>query len=260
VHPALDPLVEHASRAAILLDFDGSLSPIVDDPAAAAPLPEARAALVGLVGRVARVAIVSGRPVAFLHEALGVDGVTYVGQYGVQRWVDGRVVTDPRVEPFLDRIERTAVAAGRELPGVLIERKDGVAVVLHWRRRPELEQAATGWAARAAEAEGLELHPAKMAAELRPPVPMDKGTVVAELCAGLDAAAFAGDDAGDLTAYDALDRLQGAGDLTDAVRIAVASDESPPELLARADVQVAGPVGLVALLADLGQAIRRAPA
>jgi trehalose 6-phosphate phosphatase len=260
VDPALDPLVEHATSAAILLDFDGSLSPIVDDPDAAAPLPGARDAIAALVDHVARVAIVSGRPVAFLRAALAVDGVTYVGQYGLQRWEDGRVVTDARVEPFLEPVERTAAAASRGLPGVLVERKDGVALALHWRRRPELGPAASEWAARAAAAAGLELHPAKMAVELRPPVPMDKGTVLAELCAGLDAAAFAGDDAGDLTAFAALDRLQATGDLTAAVRIAVASDESPPKLLARADVRVQGPAGLVALLTELGQAIRRAPA
>ena len=80
-------------------------------------------------------------------------------------------------------------------------------------------------------AAGLELHPARMAAELRPPIPMDKGTVVEELCDGLDVAAFAGDDAGDLAAFDALDRLEATGRLVGAVRIAVASPEGPPELI-----------------------------
>ena len=73
--------------------------------------------------------------------------------------------------------------------------------------------------------------PAKMAAELRPPVPMDKGDVVEELCAGLEAAAFAGDDAGDLAAFAALDRLQAAGRLPAAVRIAVRLRRGPAELL-----------------------------
>ena len=99
-----------------------------------------------------------------------------------------------------------------------------------------------------------------MAVELRPPVPVDKGTVVEELCAGLEAAAFAGDDAGDLAAFDALDRLQRDGRLAHAVRIGVRSAEAPPELMARADVAVDGPAGLAALLAELGARIRRAPA
>jgi trehalose 6-phosphate phosphatase len=260
VSAALDPLVEHAARAALLVDFDGSLSPIVDDPDAARPLPEARDALAALVGQVGRIAVVSGRPVEFLRAALGIDDVIYVGQYGVQRWDGERVVTDPRVEPFMAPVEAAATAASRELPGVRVERKDGVAVVLHWRTRPELADRIRAWAARAAGESGLELHPAKMAIELRPPVPMDKGAVVEELCAGLEAAAFAGDDSGDLTAFDALDRLRATGRLAQAVRIGVESSEAPPELMARADVRVDGPAGLAALLAELGARIRRAPA
>jgi trehalose 6-phosphate phosphatase len=256
VDAALDPLVVHAERAAVLVDFDGSLSPIVDDPGAAAPLPAARDALGALVGQVGLVAVVSGRPAGYLRDALGLDGVTYVGQYGVQRWVDGRVVTDARVEPYLASVEATAEAADRELPGVLVERKDGVAVVLHWRQRPELGDQAGAWAAQAAASTGLELHPARMAAELRPPVPMDKGTVVEELCAGLEAASFAGDDAGDLAAFDGLDRLRAKGRLAHAIRIGVTSAEVLPELVDRADVQVEGPAGLAALLTDLDAALR----
>lgn len=257
---ALDPLVEHAPRAALLVDFDGSLSPIIDDPDDALPLPQARDALAALVGQVGLVAVVSGRPVAFLRTVLAIEGITYVGQYGVQRWDGARVVTDPRVEPFMAPVEAVAVAASRDLPEVRVERKDGLAVVLHWRTRPGLADQIRAWAVRAARETGLEAHPAKMAIELRPPVPLDKGSVVEELCAGLAAAAFAGDDAGDLTAFDALDRLATTGRLARAVRIGVESSEAPPQLMARADVRVDGPAGLAALLRELGERIRRAPA
>ena len=111
VTAALDPLVAHAARAAVLVDFDGSLSPIVADPDAARPAARTRDALAGLVGQVGRVAVVSGRPVAFLRAALGIDGVTYVGQYGLERWDGERVVTDPRVEPFLPVVAEVAAAA-----------------------------------------------------------------------------------------------------------------------------------------------------
>jgi hypothetical protein len=136
------------------------------------------------------------------------------------------VVTDPRVEPYLARVEEIAVAATHELPGLLVERKAGVAVVVHWRRRPEMADQAAAWVARAAARTGLELHPAKMAAELRPPVPVDKGTVVEELGDGLVAAAFAGDDVGDLAGFDARDRLERDGRLH-TLRIAVRSAEEP---------------------------------
>ena len=99
-----------------------------------------------------------------------------------------------------------------------------------------------------------------MAAELRPPVPVDKGAVVEDLCDGLAAAAYAGDDQGDLTAFDALDRLVGQGRLERAVRIVVRSPEEPPELVARSDVRVDGPAGLAVLLAELAAEITSAPA
>jgi len=72
----------------------------------------------------------------------------------------------------------------------------------------------------------------------------------------MDAAAFAGEDAGDLAAFDALDRLEGDGSLSAAVRVAVRSDEAPADLVARADVVVDGPAGLAELLADLGESLR----
>jgi trehalose 6-phosphate phosphatase len=93
-----------------------------------------------------------------------------------------------------------------------------------------------------------------MAVELRPPVPVDKGTTVAELARAMDAAAFAGDDAGDVPAFDALRAMVGTGALLHAVTIGVASDESPPEVHA-ADVVVDGPAGLAALLDGLADAI-----
>jgi trehalose 6-phosphate phosphatase len=88
-----------------------------------------------------------------------------------------------------------------------------------------------------------------MAVELRPPVPVDKGTTVAELALerGVSVAGFAGDDAGDLPAFAALRELAHTGALERAVTIGVASEESPAEIRA-ADVVVGGPEELATLL------------
>ncbi|MGI8795753.1 MAG: trehalose-phosphatase [Acidimicrobiia bacterium] len=250
--PALCPLAERPEQAAVLLDFDGSLSRIVDDPAAAAVLPEARAALGALVGRVGLVAVVSGRPVEVLADALALDGVELVGQYGLERRVDGRTVVDERVAPYVDAVAAAADEAERELPGLLVERKAGVAVTVHWRTAPERDAEAAAFLEDLARRHGLVTYATRMARELRPPVPVDKGTAVESLLApGFFAAGYAGDDRGDLPAFDALDRVVNAGRLTHAVRIAVASDESPPELLARSDIVVDGPEALAALLEAL---------
>jgi trehalose 6-phosphate phosphatase len=249
------PFVEHPERAALFVDFDGSLSPIVLDPAAARPVPAARDALARLVPWLGRVAVVSGRPAAFLRDALAIDGLDYVGTYGLERIVAGEVVLDERVRPFVAAVADAADEAEAALPGLRVERKGEVAVTVHWRDQPERGDEATRWAAEAAPRLGLEAPlRGRMAIELRPPVPVDKGTTVAELAAGMDAAAFAGDDVGDLPAFAALRALAAAGTLAHAISIGVTSDESPPEIHA-ADVVVDGPAGLAVLLDSLVDAI-----
>jgi trehalose 6-phosphate phosphatase len=252
---ALEAFVDDPARAAFFVDFDGSLAPIVLDPAAARPLPAARAALARLVPQLGTVAVVSGRPAGFLRDALAIEGLDYVGTYGLERIVGGSVELDDRVRPFVDAVAQAADEAEVALPGLRVERKGEVAVTVHWRDQPERGQAAASWAADAAARLGLDAPlRGRMAVELRPPVPVDKGTAVADLARGMDAAAFAGDDAGDLPAFAALRALVGDGVLTHAVSIGVTSDESPPEVHL-ADVVVDGPAGLAALLAALADAI-----
>jgi trehalose 6-phosphate phosphatase len=128
----------------------------------------------------------------------------------------------------------------------------GAALAIHWRRAPEAgpwaQEFARDWAGRT----GLLLQPGRRALELRPPVPIDKGQVVERVAAGRTAACFAGDDAGDLAAFAALDRLARLG--MRVVRLAVADEETPPELVAAADVVVHSPVEALDLLGRLADA------
>jgi trehalose 6-phosphate phosphatase len=255
IPPALHPFVVDPGRAALFVDFDGSLAPIVLDPAAARVLPAARAGLSRLTRVLGRVAVVSGRPARFLQDALGLDRLVYVGAYGLERIVDGDVVVDERVRPHVEAVARAATEAEAALPGLRVERKGEVAVTVHWREHPERGAEAAAWAASAAPRLGLDAPlRGRMAVELRPPVPVDKGTTVAALAAGMSAAAFAGDDVGDLPAFGALRTLATTGGLTHAVSIGVMSPESPPEV-GEADVVVEGPNGLAALLDQLADAI-----
>jgi trehalose 6-phosphate phosphatase len=248
------PLAAQPDDAAVLVDFDGSISEIVDDPGAARVLPDARAALATLAGRVGLVGVVSGRPVDVLARAIDLPQITLVGQYGLERLVDGQVVVDPRVEPYLPAIDAAANDAERELPGLLVERKAGIAVTVHWRTAPDREADAIAAVDRIAGRHGLTVYATRMARELRPPVAVDKGSAVETLLDDVAAACFAGDDRGDLPAFAALERAVAEGRLHHGVRIGVGSKESPPELLAHADVVVDGPAGLVMLLEDLAEA------
>jgi trehalose 6-phosphate phosphatase len=250
---ALRALADDPAATAVLADFDGSLSAIVDHPDDAVPVDGAVAVLGRLTQRFACVGIVSGRPVEFLRRVVPVDGLALVGQYGLETWnpIRSCIEVDDAAVPYAGAVAEVAAAAETELPGVFVERKGTVAVTLHWRMQPEVGSATSEWAERQAETHGLTRYPTRMAVELRPPVPVDKGRGVERLVAGMRHALFAGDDHGDLSGFDALDRLVAGGSLQHAVRIAVRSSEEPPELVARADVHVDGPDALVALLADL---------
>ncbi len=241
----------------MLVDFDGSLAPIVPDPVGATALPGADEVLAVLASRLGLVAVVSGRPVTFLARQLSVPGLVLVGQYGMERIVDGVPVVDPRVEVWRDAIAGAADAMERDWPDLRVERKDGIAVTLHWRGHPDAGEPATAWLRTEADRWGLTMLPGREACELRPPLGIDKGTAVDALVRGRHAAAFAGDDRGDLPAFDALDRLVADGGLAHAALIAVRSSEEPPELAARADLEVDGPAGLVALLRTLAEAAER---
>ena len=247
--------VADPAHAAIVMDFDGSLAEIVDHPDDAQPLDGVVGMLHALVAWFGRCAIVSGRPVAFLRAALPVDGLGLVGQYGLEHLVGDEIVVDERARPYAAAIAAVADAAEAELGDVFVERKGSVAVTLHWRTRAERGPTAERWAHQAATTHGLTEYPTKMAVELRPPVTVDKGSAVEQLCGGMNAALFAGDDHGDLSAFAALARLQSAGALRHAVRVGVTSAEAPAELLAAADVVVDGPAGLLELLTGLAHAV-----
>ena len=248
----LDLLAErlrrHPPTTVLACDFDGTLSAIVDDPAAAGPVPGAVEVLGHLAAAFGTVAILSGRPVAFLQQHLP-PAVQLHGLYGLERVVDGARHEHEIAAAWRGAVEDVVAASEAWAPaGVTVEHK-GLSVTLHYRTGPAAGTAALRFAEEQAASSGLVLRPARMSVELHPPVAVDKGTVLRSLAERAGAACFIGDDAGDLPAFTALDDLAAEG--ATAVRIAVDSDEAPPELLERADGVVAGPTGVVAFLRSL---------
>ena len=246
-----DPLAAlraQPDRAAVLVDFDGTLAPIVPSASDARPLPGVREVLSALCASYAVVAVVSGRPVAYLAHHLG-SGPRLVGLYGLE-WSDGaQAFEHPEAPAWRAVIDEVALEAGAALPaGVDVEHK-GLSLTLHFRPVPSAAGEVGAWAAQAAARSGLEERVAKMSVELHPPIAVDKGTVVSDLVAGLDAACYLGDDVGDLPAFAALDRLAEGG--LHAVRVAVTGADAAAALVAAADVVVEGPSAALALLRTL---------
>ena len=248
----LAALRAHPARAVLALDYDGTLAPVVDRPADAVPAPGAVAALRALAVRVGVLALVTGRPADVVVELAGlsdVPGLVVLGQYGAQRWQGGTLTGAAPV---------AGIALGRELvppllaaEGAQLEDK-GLSLVVHTRRTRDphgalsrLLPALDELAARL----GLEVHPGRLVLELRPPG-FDKGVALRTLCEQSPSSVlFAGDDLGDLPAYDAVEALRRSQ--VPGVLVCSASDEGPVALRERADLVVDGPPGVVALLTTL---------
>jgi trehalose 6-phosphate phosphatase len=224
----------------------------VDDPESARPLPGVAEILGRLARRYPTVAVISGRPVAYLAERLGaLPRVSLVGLYGLEKMDAGELHVLSAAQVWRPVVESVAARAEAESPaGVYVERK-GLSVGLHVRRAPEHAEWVRRWADEQARGTGLAVRPAKMSVELVPPLDTDKGTVVADLAVGLDAVCYLCDDVGDLPAFATLRRLAAGGVHTLAV--AVRGTETPAGLLDRADVQVEGPEGALAFLNQLAR-------
>ena len=228
-------LAAEPERAAVLLDVDGTLAPIVARPEDAYVPEETRGELARLAGRYALVACVSGRPRSEVERMVGVAGVAVVGEHGLE--------LAPEAAAWADRVAE--FARGVDWPA---ERKP-LSVSFHFRRADD-QDAARAYLTRvadSAEAEGLVPRWGRMVLEVRPPVAADKGTAVRTLVtrAGVRRALYAGDDRTDLDAFHGLDGLELG------VRVAVGSAEAPPELLAAADLVVDGTDGVLGLLRRL---------
>jgi trehalose 6-phosphate phosphatase len=257
----LAPLRDHADRSAVLTDVDGTIAPITTDPADATVPEGTRKQLRLLAERYALVGCLSGRRALDARRVVGVDELAYSGNHGFELLLPGD--TEVRPDPSLDGHEEDAprFVSGldrSELDRVGIRTEDkGAIVALHWRGAAN-ETAAESLAqeiASEAEWEGLVPHRGRKVLEIRPNVPINKGIAVAALIPArpIDRALYAGDDRTDIDAFAALRTLHEDGELETAVCVAVAADESPPEVSHAADLTVPGPAGFVHVLEALAE-------
>jgi trehalose 6-phosphate phosphatase len=245
----LDALRAAPDRAVVALDYDGTLAPVVDRPEDAVPADGAVTALTALGTAVGRLALITGRPADVVVELGGlaaVPGLLVLGQYGAQQWERGHLTGDPPLPGLDDLRRRLPALAGAE--GADVEDK-GLSLVVHTRRAPDPAGALERLrpvVAELAEQSGLEAHPGRLVVEVRPPG-HDKGGALRRLCEPVPSAlVFAGDDLGDLPAFDTVEALREDG--VPGLLVCSASEEGPPALRERADVVADGPAGVVEVL------------
>jgi trehalose 6-phosphate phosphatase len=266
-----DAFVAVASTSIVGLDFDGTLAPIVDDPAEAVIHPEGPRVLTELAGQVRAVVVVTGRPARQVVE-LGrleevADGLAaggrlvVMGQYGNEHWDSGsREFRSPEPPPGLQafRDELPALLAAQDADGAFVEEK-GLAVAVHTRRLPDPSGAFDRLLPeleKLAEKTGLVVEPGRQVIEARAGG-TDKGEVVRNLTEKLPVGGFlfAGDDLGDVEAFDAVAELREQGLPTFLV---CSGSEEQRALAGRADLVVDGPAGVLGLLARFAEDVRSA--
>jgi trehalose 6-phosphate phosphatase len=261
---ALQAVIASPGDTLVGLDFDGTLAPIVDDPEQAYADRAAVQALGRLGERVRAVVVITGRPVRTavrlgdFDSVSGLGGMVVLGQYGVERWnADGDTYVVPPAPA-----EIVAVAA--ELPGLLAElglgeariEHKGRAIGVHTRTMPDpeaafarLDEPVRALAAR----HGLRVEPGRQVWEIRAPG-VDKGAALRSFVAEVGArqVIFAGDDLGDLPAFDAVRQLRDEG--INGLLVCSASYEEDA-LVKISDVILDGPAGVAGFLADLADAL-----
>jgi len=232
----LAALAAEPTQAALFLDVDGVLAPIVERPEDARVPVATRRELARLGSSYALVACITGRTADVAREIVGVDGVRYVGQHGLE--------LAPEAARFATRIHAFARATGWSD----LEVKP-LTAAFHYRRSDDRDAArrALEDVAAAALAEGLRTKWGRFVLEVVPPVDASKGSAVRTLLAeaGLRRALYAGDDVTDLDGFRALDGLDVA------VRVAIVSAEGPSELGTLADVLVGSTDAFLELLMTL---------
>jgi trehalose 6-phosphate phosphatase len=232
----LTRLAEDPPQAAILLDVDGVLAPIVLRPNDAGVPEQTREQLRRLHARYALVACVSGRAGDDARAVVGVPELTYVGNHGLE--------LEPGAHAWTARL--AAFLADVHWPRT---ESKGLTASLHYRDMPDEDAARRELddIAGRARAAGLVARYGRKVLEIVPPLDANKGTAIRRLLdeRGLTRALYAGDDTTDLDAFAALDRLELG------VRVAVASPDGPEELRSRADIVLGSQPEVVGLLRRL---------
>ncbi len=246
---AVDLIRSDLRNALIATDFDGTLAPIVDDPALATPIEGSIPVLQRLAEVAGEVAIVSGRPVSYLARFVP-EEIMVVGLYGLESSHNGVAEVHSNAGVWRETMSDVATAARMRGPkGMFVESK-GLSITLHYRGRPELAEQVEDYAAIAAKSAGLRLRSARMSYELHPPIDEDKGTVVQRLANEVTGpVVYVGDDIGDLPAFLALENMAAGG--RTVLKACVSSSEISAEMIERADLVLNGPAAVLEFLSAL---------
>lgn len=247
-------------RVGVVTDVDGTISPIVSQPSAAQVTGRAKELLAQLAEKLALVAVISGRAAADVQQRVGVAGLVYVGNHGLERWTENGIVTPDEVAAYRGAMEQVRdVLTAQQLDGMMIEDKTAT-LSIHYRNTADPQAAADAFRpiVEAASAErGLKVFEGRMIFEVRPPLAMNKGTAFRSLVEDyrLAAAVYLGDDVTDVDALRMARALRASGACQSFAVGVDSGADTPSGVRDSADVLVAGVSGVEDWLSGLLSAI-----
>ena len=229
----------------MVVDVDGTISEIAPLPESASVSNAFKQHLRTLLKQLDLVAAISGRSAHDVRNLVGVEGLVYVGNHGLEWWSDGRALLWPGARPYVDKVASALgeIRGQLSLQGAIIENK-GVTAAIHYREAEEAESARAAILAaidNSPTAQGLRVTEGKMVIELRPPLRLHKGRALATLVRkhGLRSVICLGDDVTDVDAFTVLRKLRTAGGI-DGLAVAVLGPETPKKVVNNADATLRG--------------------
>lgn len=237
------------ASSGFVLDFDGTLSGIVESTPDALAVPGAAEILERLGKIYGLVGVVSGRRAEDVAGRLAAKGVRYLGVYGAEELSGGMVVQPPEAERWrtmASRLARDASAflLGAGLAGCEVEYKD-LAVSVHFRSASGADagEPIWAWAETAAQRRGFRASMGRKVVELRP-AEVSKAFALERLAGQVSRLLVAGDDSSDVEMFARSKQLLG----DDAYCVGIASAEAPEGLDEAADLVLASPEELLTFL------------
>ena len=219
VWPSICQRLRDAVQVLLMLDYDGTLTPIVDRPQLALMPSETKESLIrlGSTGKYV-IAVISARALEDVSAKVGIEGLIYAGNHGLEMRGPGLDFVHLEAEQLKEAVDQAYQRLQRglaHLAGAFTEHK-GLSLTVHYRMTPDgdirqVKEAVKAATAPLVESGSLIVSPGKKALEVRPRVDWHKGRAISRLQATYPDAALAlffGDDLGD---EDGFAEVQSAG-------------------------------------------------
>ena len=229
----------------LITDVDGTISPTAPTPQQAKVSPLCQHYLSILCNQLALVAAISGRPALEVKNIVNIEGIVYIGNHGLERWIEGHSEFAKDVQDYAKVIKSAikALTPLLDIEGVSIEDK-GITATIHYRLSPEpqvAERHILTALKNSPQAKGLQIVQERMAIDLLPPVEVNKGTAILDLIQEyeLHGGIYLGDDVTDIYAFRAIHTASHELDFQ-GFAIGVLSQEMPENLVLEADLTLNG--------------------